>query len=60
MNETVFLTVMSCVATLVVGQLVVKLVIEPVQGMKEAIALVSDTMIERANIFQNLGCHRKR
>lgn len=55
MNETVFLTVLSGVVTFVVGQLVVKLVIEPVQEMKKTIALVSHTMIERANIFQNPG-----
>ncbi len=55
MNETVFLTVFSGVVTFVIGQVVVKLVIEPVHEMKKTIAQISHTLIERANVIQNPG-----
>lgn len=55
MNETVFLTVLTGVVTFVIGQLVVKLLIEPVQEMRRTIAQISHTMIERANVYQNPG-----
>lgn len=55
MNETVFLTVFSGAVTFVIGQLVVKLMIDPVQEMKKTIAQISHTMIERANIIGNPG-----
>ncbi len=55
MNEMVFLTVFSGVITFVIGQLVVKLVIEPVQEMKKTIAQISHAMIEHANVFMNPG-----
>lgn len=59
MNETVFLTVLTGVVTFVIGQLVVKLLIEPVQELRRTIAQVSHTMIERANVFQNPGVPRQ-
>lgn len=57
MNETVFLTVITGVVTFVIGQLVVKLLIEPIQEMRKTIAQVSHTMIERAKVYQNPGTH---
>ncbi|MDP3513420.1 MAG: hypothetical protein Q8S20_11770 [Sulfuritalea sp.] len=55
MNSTVFLTVLSGVITFVIGQLIVKLVIEPVQEMKKTIGLISHSMIEHANVIGNPG-----
>ena len=55
MGSTVFLTVLSGVITFVIGQLIVKLVIDPVQEMKKTIGQVSHSMIERANVIANPG-----
>lgn len=41
MNTTVFLTVISGVLTYVLGQLVLKLVIEPAQEMKKLIGQIA-------------------
>lgn len=59
MNDTVFLTVISGVLTFVVGQLILKLVIEPVHAMKKTIAHVSHSLIEHANVIANPGVPRK-
>lgn len=55
MNSTVFLTVLSGVITFVIGQLIVKLVIDPVQEMKKTIGQISHSMIEDANVIANPG-----
>ena len=55
MNSTVLLTVLSGVLTYVVGQLVLKLMIEPVQEMKKTIGQISHSLIEHANVIQNPG-----
>jgi len=55
MDWTVFLTVLSGVLTYVLGQLVVKLVIEPVQDMRKTIGLISHALIEHASIYHNPG-----
>lgn len=55
MNTTVWLTVISGVLTYVVGQLVLKLMIEPVQEMKKTIGQISHSLIEHANVIQNPG-----
>jgi hypothetical protein len=55
MNATVFLTVLSGVLTYVAGQLVLKLVIEPVHELRKTIGLISHVLIERANVIQNPG-----
>lgn len=55
MNTTVFLTIFSGVLTYVLGQLVLKLVIEPVHEMKKTIGQISHSLIEHANIIQNPG-----
>lgn len=52
---TVFLTVFSGVMTFVLGQLVLKLVIEPVHEFKKAIADIALALIEYANIYSNPG-----
>lgn len=55
MNSTVFLTVLSGVLTFVLGELVLKLVIEPVQEMKKLIGQVAHSLTEHANVIQNSG-----
>lgn len=55
MNNTVFLTVMSGVITYVVGQLVMKLVVEPVHEMKKTIGLISHSLVEHADVIHNPG-----
>lgn len=55
MNSTVFLTVFSGVITYVLGQLIVKLVIDPVQEMKKTIGQISHSLIEHANVISNPG-----
>ncbi|MBY0569987.1 MAG: hypothetical protein K2P61_01750 [Burkholderiaceae bacterium] len=55
MNSTVFLTVFSGVITYVLGQLIVKLVIDPVQEMKKTIGQISHALIEHANVISNPG-----
>ena len=55
MNSTVFFTVLSGVITYVLGQLVLRLVIEPVQELRRTIGVISHTLIERANVIQNPG-----
>lgn len=59
MNDTVFLTVLSGVLTYVAGQLILKLVIEPVHEMKRTIGHVSHSLIEHANVISNPGVPRK-
>jgi len=53
MDLTVFLTVVSGVLTYIIGQLVLKLVIEPVQELRKTIGLISHALIEHANVFSN-------
>lgn len=55
MNLTVFFTVLSGVITFVIGQLLVKLVIDPVQELKKTIGQISHSMIEHANVIANPG-----
>lgn len=55
MCSIVFLTVLSGVITYVLGQLVVKLVIDPVQDLRRTIGIISHALIERANVIQNPG-----
>ncbi|MGH8758777.1 MAG: hypothetical protein ACREVW_04590 [Burkholderiales bacterium] len=59
MNTTVFLTVVSGVVTYVLGQLVVKLVIDPVQEMKKTIGQIAHSLIEQANVTSNPGLPRE-
>lgn len=55
MDSTVFLTVLSGVITFVIGQLTVKLVIDPVQEMKKTIGQIAHSMIEHAHVIANPG-----
>ena len=50
---TVFLTVFSGVVTYIVGQLVLKLLIEPVQDLKKTIGMISYAIIERGSVISN-------
>jgi len=59
MNFTVFFTVLSGVITFVIGQLIVKLLLDPVQDMRKTIGLVSHTLVERANVIANPGVPEK-
>lgn len=60
MNSTVFLTVFSGVLTYVLGQLVVKLVVEPVQDLRRTIGAISHALIEHANVIHNPGVPTKQ
>ncbi|SOD19186.1 hypothetical protein [Nitrosomonas ureae] len=55
MDFTVFFTVLSGVSIFVIGQLIVKLVLDPVHDLKKIIGQISHTLIERANIIANPG-----
>jgi hypothetical protein len=55
MSFTVFITVLSGVLTYVIGQLVVKIVIEPVQDARRTIGQISHSLIEHANVIANPG-----
>ena len=54
-NSTVFWSVLTGVITFVVGQLVVKLAIDPVQELKRTIGQISHALVEHANVYQNPG-----
>ena len=55
MDSTVFVTVISGVLTYVVGQLVLKLAIEPVQETRKTVEQISHSLIEYANVIANPG-----
>lgn len=55
MDFTVLVTVISGVLTYVLGQLVVKIVIEPVQETRRTIGQISHSLIERGNVIANPG-----
>jgi len=55
MELTVFFTVLSGVFTFVTGQIIVKLIVDPVNDMKKTIGQISHTLIERAAIIGNPG-----
>ena len=59
MDFTVFLTVLSGVITFVIGQLIVKLLLDPIQDMKKIISQVSHTLVECANVIANPGVPTK-
>lgn len=51
----VFLTILSGVIVFVTGQLILKLLIDPVQEFKKTVADVAMALIEYANIYANPG-----
>jgi hypothetical protein len=55
MSTTVFYTVLSGVITYVLGQIVVKLIIDPVQEMKKLIGRIAHSLTEHANVYLNPG-----
>lgn len=55
MDLTVFYTVTSGVITFVVGQIFVKLILDPVHEAKKTIGQVSYALIEYANVIANPG-----
>jgi hypothetical protein len=59
MNCTVFLTIFSGVLTFVIGQVFVKLVIEPVHELKKTLGQISHALIEHANVIANPGVPSK-
>ena len=59
MNCTVFLTIVSGVLTFVIGQVFVKLVIEPVHELKKTLSQISHALIEHANVIANPGVPAK-
>lgn len=59
MNFTVFFTVLSGVITFVIGQIVVKLLLDPVQDMKKTIGQISHTLVERGAVIANPGVTTK-
>ena len=51
----VFLTIISGVSVYVAGQLISKLVIEPVHEMKKTIGKISHSLIENGQVIANPG-----
>jgi len=50
-----FLTILTGVSVFVLGQIILKLFIDPIQEFKRVIAEISHILIERANIYANPG-----
>lgn len=59
MDFTVFITVLSGVLTFVFGQLVVKILLDPVQDLRKTIGQISHTLVECANVIANPGVATK-
>ncbi|MBD1847805.1 hypothetical protein H6F89_31355 [Cyanobacteria bacterium FACHB-63] len=56
---TIFLTIISGVVTFVLGQIVLKLLIEPVHDFRRTVADIALALIEYANIYANPGAAGK-
>jgi hypothetical protein len=52
---TVFLTVFSGVITFVLGQLAIKLLVDPVHDFRKTVADIALALIEYANVYANPG-----
>jgi hypothetical protein len=52
---TVFLTVFSGVLTFVLGQLIIKLLVDPVNDFRRTVADIALVLIEYANVYANPG-----
>ena len=52
---SIFLTIFSGVIVFVLGQIVLKLLIEPIQGYKSTVGDISIALINHANVFFNPG-----
>ncbi len=55
LEGTVFLTVFSGVLVYVIGQIIVKLVIEPIHEMRKTIGQISHSLNVRADVISNPG-----
>ena len=55
----IFLTIVTGFATFALGQIVVKLVIDPVQEFKRVVAEIAHALVEYANVFGNPGTFDK-
>jgi len=51
MDSTVFLTVFAGVTTYVLGQLILKFLIEPVHELKRTIGEIAHSLVEHANVI---------
>jgi len=51
----IFLTILAGVTVFVIGQVVLKLFIEPIHEFKRSIAEIAHSLIEHANIYANPG-----
>lgn len=54
---TMAFTVLGGVAVFVVGQVLLKVVLEPVQGLRMLIGEVADDLVFHSNVFANPGAH---
>ena len=52
---SIFLTVFSGVIVFTLGQIVLKLIIEPIQGYKSTVGDISIALINHANVYFNPG-----
>jgi hypothetical protein len=52
---TVFLTVFSSVITFVLGQLAIKLLVDPIHDFRKTVADIALALIEYANVYANPG-----
>jgi hypothetical protein len=52
---TIFITVLSGVITFVIGQLILKLLIDPVHDFRRTVAEIALALIQYANVYANPG-----
>ncbi|MEH2410809.1 hypothetical protein [Nostoc sp.] len=50
------MTIISGVFVFILGQLILKLIIEPIQESRKTLADIAFALIEYANIYSNPGC----
>lgn len=59
-SSTIFWTILTGVLTYIGGQLVLKMILEPVQEMRRTIGHISHSLIHYANIIHNPGLPAKK
>lgn len=52
---TVFYTILAGVATLVLGQILIRLIIEPIHELKRTISDIAVSLVNNSNVFCNPG-----
>ena len=50
-----FLTIIAGVAVYVLGQLIIKLIVDPIQAFKSTVGEISIALINNANVYANPG-----